>query len=227
MTYTKIKFLSFDLDNTLYDNQPVIELAEQKCKEFLQLQFTNQRIKFDFQTFLELRKKTIRIAKSNHEQKQIENLSRLRREVLIEFCQDLEESTQTAEQALKIFLKYRSKVNLVTPILSMMKTLSTDFKMVSITNGNCDPSLTALAVFFVKNYSPVDDFRAKPNPEMLIKVMDEFSLKPENILHIGDSVSSDGEAAKRAGCQYLHFSPFENEGVIAAHCDHLLVQLRK
>jgi phosphoglycolate phosphatase-like HAD superfamily hydrolase len=44
----------------------------------------------------------------------------------------------------------------------------------------------------------------KPHPEALIKIMDRFSLNPDQILFIGDSMY-DQQAAKAAGTVFAAF----------------------
>lgn len=39
----------------------------------------------------------------------------------------------------------------------------------------------------------------KPRPEMFLKALSTFSLQPQNVLHIGDSLSSDIAGAQSAG----------------------------
>lgn len=46
--------------------------------------------------------------------------------------------------------------------------------------------------------------RAKPAPDQLFKIMDAFSLKPSEVLFIGDS-SFDQEAAQSAGTMFVAF----------------------
>ncbi len=46
----------------------------------------------------------------------------------------------------------------------------------------------------------------KPDPKGLELIMEDFSYKPSEILMIGDRDSRDGEAARRAGCDYVILS---------------------
>ena len=43
----------------------------------------------------------------------------------------------------------------------------------------------------------------KPDPKGLMIIMEDHSLKPDEILMIGDRMSRDGMAAQNAGCDYL------------------------
>ncbi|HAG68732.1 MAG TPA: hypothetical protein DCL38_02015 [Lachnospiraceae bacterium] len=46
----------------------------------------------------------------------------------------------------------------------------------------------------------------KPDPKGLILIMEDHKLEPGQLLMIGDRDSRDGEAARRAGCEYLILS---------------------
>ena len=48
---------------------------------------------------------------------------------------------------------------------------------------------------------------AKPDPRMLTFVCDSLKVQPQELLHIGDKPSEDGEAARLAGCPFLLVDP--------------------
>ncbi len=51
---------------------------------------------------------------------------------------------------------------------------------------------------FFDHVQGTDGFPAKPNPDVLLKSLEHFNLKPEQCLFIGDS-AADMDAARRAG----------------------------
>lgn len=199
----KHRLLSFDLDNTLYDNQPVIEKAEAESKAYLFDQFQQQEQPFDFDEFLTIRKKLLTSG-----DRRFENMSAMRLHALEIFCQNLTHSQPIIEQAFRIFLDYRSQVTVEESIEQLLIDLNKSYNLVSVTNGNCDVTKTSLVDHFHLNLSASDNFRAKPHPEMLHKAMTHFNVKPEQVLHIGDSLTDDGEAAKAAKVDFFHLTPF-------------------
>ncbi|TQV72004.1 HAD-IA family hydrolase [Aliikangiella marina] len=198
-----IKLISFDLDDALYDNKPVLFEAERLCNQFLADEFNRQNREFDLQNFYEIRHRLMESTDPS-----MENMTQMRQVAITEICQDLEDSGSVAAKALEIFLTARSNAAVPAKIHTMMERLAKQFTLVSVTNGNCDPNKLSIGQFFSKNYSPVEGFRAKPQPEMLLKVLDDFSLERSQVLHIGDSLDKDGLAAKNAGVSFYHFAPF-------------------
>ena len=210
MPYSKIKLISFDLDNTLYDNQPVINLADQKSKEFLSQEFSKQNKKFDYSKLKKIKYELVVSQQKTTNSFHYDNLSRLREDALLIFCNELDDGSNTAQKALDIFLNYRSKVEIDQEIKELLISLSKKYQLVSVTNGNCDAKKLSIGDLFLKNYSPVEGFRAKPHPQMLNQILIDFNLKPEQVLHLGDREDSDGLAAKKAGCHYYQIDPFIN-----------------
>ena len=201
---TKIKVISFDLDNTLYDNTPVIKKAEKESQQYLSKEFSKQNKIFDVNQYISVRKELIR---SNNVA--FDNLTYLRQECLTQVCIKLQNSELIIEKATKIFIDLRQEAKIPVEINKMIEKLSKCFILVSMTNGNCDAKNLSVGQYFDKNYSPQQGYRAKPHAEMYEKVMTDFNIKAEEILHVGDEGNTDGLGANNAGCQFLEFRPFE------------------
>jgi HAD superfamily hydrolase (TIGR01549 family) len=199
-----IKVISFDLDNTLYDNTPVISRAEKQSQEYLTLEFGKQNKIYDVNVFKEIRKK---LFESNHIA--FDNLTHLRQECLRELCIGLENRDLIIQKATDIFIDLRQQASIPEEIVSMIKSLSKNYILVSITNGNCDANNLTIGKYFKKNYSPQQGHRAKPHTEMFEKVIDDFQIDANQLLHVGDEEKSDGLGAKNAGCHFYLIKPFE------------------
>lgn len=228
MPYSNIKLISFDLDNTLYDNWPVIQLAEEKSQYFLQEEFKKQQLIYDHQMFISCRNELLASKKDLHDKAKFryDDLSLLRQDVLLHCCKSLQYSEKIAKQACKIFLDYRSQINIQQPILSLLQRLKQNYTLASVTNGNCDARQLTIAGLFESNYSPSQGYRAKPHPEMINQLFGDFNVSASQVLHVGDSINSDGGAAQKAGCQFYHFSPFLEEKNLTEFCDKLLAELK-
>ena len=220
MDASPIKLISFDLDNTLYDNQPVIQRAEEKSREYLQYEFERQGKKLDYQNLVRHRDLLLDSAQSENPHK-YDNLSYLRQCALLKVCDSLGDSSKIARMAFEIFIDHRSRVEIDVSIVEMLERLSRKLTLISITNGNCDVKKLSISNYFNENYSPIQGYNAKPDSEMLLKARDEFNLSSNQILHVGDSHDSDGEAAKNAGCPFYYFSPFSQSESISDACNRL------
>ena len=200
-----IKVLSFDLDNALYDNAPVIAHAERCSSEFLQAEFEKQGQVFELEAFLSIRQSLL-----EQNNPAFENLSRMRKHALSILCGDLNNAEYIAAEAFSRFIKARSLIRVEPEIEAMLSKLSAKFTIVSASNGNCDIASTEIGEYFDSRWSATDDLRAKPHPEMLQAICKHYSIAPENLLHIGDSEAKDGGSAQAAGAAYFKLAPFEN-----------------
>jgi len=221
-----IKVISFDLDNTLYDNAPVIQLAEQKSYFYLEEEFRKQKLQFDYQLFNDYRLQMIQSENeiSSDKVKKFDNLSYLRYQALKKFCLPLENQLYIVEQAFEIFMMHRNLVFIEKPISQLLDQLKTNYFLASVTNGNCDVRRLSIGHYFEKNYSPTSGFHAKPHPEMLKQICSDFEIGPDQLTHVGDSLKTDGQAAANAQCNFFHFSPFEAGRTISGECNKFLQQ---
>ncbi|MCW8875602.1 MAG: HAD-IA family hydrolase [Kangiellaceae bacterium] len=206
---SKFKILSFDLDNALYDNHPVIVHAEKQSEDYLREQFKLQGKAFDYSSFMQIRRELLLSGDI-----EFENMSYFRHVALARFCEPLENSRQIVEQAFERFIQARSLIKVEPRIQELLKELSERYQLVSVTNGNCDINQTPLGQFFISNYSATEGYRAKPHAQMLRQLMQDFSVGGDAILHLGDSLNKDGGAAKNAGVAFYHFWPFDPESSI-------------
>ena len=212
----QFKILSFDLDNALYDNHPVITRAEQLSQDYLAQQFEQQGVAFDYSQFMQIRRELLLSGEV-----EFENLSYFRRFALQKFCEPLADSAHIVDQAFEQFIQARSQIKVEPQIQGLLKALAKKYQLVSVTNGNCDINQTELGQFFVANYSATQNYRAKPHPQMLQQVMQDFEVDHNAILHLGDSLNKDGGAAQNAKVAFYHFWPFNPESSVAQEVSKL------
>jgi phosphoglycolate phosphatase-like HAD superfamily hydrolase len=61
----------------------------------------------------------------------------------------------------------------------------------------------------VKNFDSVVADARKPSPDGLLLAMDQVGVEAERAVMIGDTASTDGEAARNAGIKFIHFTSYE------------------
>lgn len=198
------QILSFDLDNALYDNQPVISRAEEESRLYLEQAFDQESKTFEFEKFLSIRHRLM-----ESKIKAYENLSRMRLVALAEFCDELANKEEVVQQAFDIFIHYRSKVKILPEISELLSELSQQFTLVTASNGNCDISRSPIGKYFDSFWSATMDIRAKPHPEILQRILSHYKVPKESLMHIGDSEEKDGGSADNAGVDYFRLAPFE------------------
>ena len=211
-----LKVISFDLDNALYDNQPVLERAEALSAEFLKTEFLAQGRVFRVEQFSQIKLSLLASGDIRYE-----NLSYSRQIALQQFCQPLQNNRTIADKAFQVFIQARSEVEIASEIYQLLCELKERYQLVSVSNGNCDPRRLSLALLFSGHYSASSGYRAKPHPQMLMKVLRDFGLRPDQLLHVGDSIEKDGVAASRADVAFYHFAPFQPTSDLACCCRRL------
>ena len=214
-----VKALCFDLDDTLYDNHPVIKRAEQQLKTWLnhRLPATGNFNAADWQRFAE---DTIRQNPwlQNH-------VTEKRRAVLTKVALHCGLSNSVAqhlaEDALEFFLAERSNFQVPAKAIKLLAALAKYYPLVAITNGNVDCDKLGLAPYFSLVLKAGFDGAAKPELDMFSQAQAYLNLPSSHILHIGDSLITDVAGAKRAGFQACWYND-QNKTIYSLHQASLL-----
>ncbi|RUO38952.1 phosphoesterase [Pseudidiomarina aestuarii] len=193
-----VKALSFDLDDTLYDNVPVIQNAERALHNYLVTQHpeTSEWSAADWQQR--------RIAMMCRDSQLAADMTALRIAVLAEGFTEcgIAQPQQAAEAAMAEFLRHRNNVSIAPEVHQALAQLSEHYPLYALSNGNVDIEAIGLRDYFTATFQPQRGRRGKPHLDMFHEAQQQESkLAPEQWLHIGDSPSADVLGAKRAGWQ--------------------------
>ncbi|MCG9695434.1 HAD-IA family hydrolase [Shewanella sp. Isolate11] len=200
-----ITVISFDLDDTLYDNRGNIINAERQLQLWLAKQFPKSAM-WQTQDWLALKQQLIK-----HTPSLGHDTSAARKATLIQGLSQLgystDEATSGAEQGLQHFLHYRSDFSVPPQVLATLKQLSQHFRLIGITNGNVDAARIGLgdALEFVLH--PGNGLRMKPYADLFEQAISRLQISREQLLHVGDSYRADVQGARRAGCQAAWLNP--------------------
>lgn len=193
-----VKALSFDLDDTLYDNVPVIHNAEQALHDYLVTQHpeTKDWSAADWQhRRLQMMRRDSNLAA---------DMTALRIAVLAEGFAEchIAQPQQAAEAAMAEFLRHRNAVTIHPDIHQALAQLGQHYPLYALSNGNVDIEAIGLRGYFSQTFQPQQGRRGKPHLDMFHEAQQhEPKLAPQQWLHIGDSPSADVLGAKRAGWQ--------------------------
>lgn len=196
-TLQPFKVISFDLDDTLYDNSEVIRLAEQNCVDFLRNLSEIKELDLDYwrswkqqierqdpilcEDVTAWRMKTIRAMLQFHGKSAVE----------IE---------PVLQQTMTYFLEWRHKIEVPLQSIEILNQLKTRYKLTALTNGNVDPKRIGLPHFELV-LAGGKHGRAKPHQDLFHQAAAYFNVRPQEILHIGDNLITDVQGAIQAGCQ--------------------------
>jgi FMN hydrolase / 5-amino-6-(5-phospho-D-ribitylamino)uracil phosphatase len=200
-----VSAISFDLDDTLYANQPVIAKAEEESHQALQ-QWHSALRSLSLTDYQWLR------AQLCQQQPELANdLTALRRQSVQAIMQQagLSQalSREGSEHILSIFHHWRNKVQISTTTHRLLAELAQRIPLIAITNGNACLKTTGIADYFQRTYRAGPDGRAKPWPDLFTKAAQDLNLAAEQILHVGDNLQADVLGAIQQGyqaCWYNH-----------------------
>lgn len=189
------KVISFDLDDTLYDNSEVIRAAEQNFVQQLSTYIQG----FELAIWREWKQKIQQQQPILCEDVVTWRLETLRQLLSFHHKEDIE-IEQISQQLMTNFIDWRHRISLPKQSLEVLKQLRDDFKLAVITNGNVEPKRIGLPDFDLVLRAGVDG-RAKPHAELYQQTADFFGVKAHEVLHIGDNLITDVQGAVQAGCQ--------------------------
>lgn len=193
-----IAVISFDLDDTLYDNVPVMVHAEQQVQRFMHQQYP-QTQQWQLQHWQQLRQQIMR-----HDVKLAGDMTALRLHTLERGFHELgvSDAKQAAQQTLQQFLRYRSQIDVPAETHEVLQALAQHARLIAISNGNANVEKIGLAPYFDLILQPSAEHRGKPFNDMFVAAQQHYPQLPANaFLHVGDHPLSDIEGARRAGWQ--------------------------
>ena len=204
----QIRVITFDLDDTLWDNVPTITKAEIETRKWIE----NKVGKIDWgdlNDFLNLREELIK------EDVSIKwDISKLRKEI---FRRKLVHITpekyrnKLVEDAFAVFISRRHEVKLFDGVEIALKQLSKNFLLGVLTNGNADIFRFNIGKYFSFSVSSLEAKNSKPNRahfDKAIEIMENITF--DEILHIGDHQVNDILAAYNLGIESLWFNNNES-----------------
>ena len=193
------KAISFDLDDTLYDNHPIIKKAEEDFLLYLN------------QTYPELSELDTRqwLLYKNHlvtEFPELANDVSLWRIKIVERVMTIfgipeYKAIEYAQLAFIEFLRLRSDFTVPNESLVLLDELAKNYSVIAITNGNVDEKQIGLQDKFQFILKAGGEFKAKPQADLFIEAAKRLNIEVSDILHIGDHLISDVFGAQNNGAQ--------------------------
>ncbi|WP_044469897.1 HAD-IA family hydrolase [Mannheimia massilioguelmaensis] len=196
-TLYPFKVISFDLDDTLYDNSQVILDAEQRCVDVLHELSGIAELNRDYwNQWKERIAKRFPLLMENVTEWRIQTIN----ELLTHHKKSAVEIEKISNIAMKNFFEWRHKMQVPQANLEALNQLKNYYKLAAITNGNVTPQRAGLNQFDLVLTGGVHG-RAKPHQDLFHQAADYFKVQPNEILHVGDNLITDVQGAIQAGCQ--------------------------
>ncbi|WMC10574.1 HAD-IA family hydrolase [Oceanimonas pelagia] len=194
-----VKVLSFDLDDTLYDNVPVMAAAENWLLQALRNDYPESTL-LGADNLAAIKRRLIA------EQPMLaHDVSACRRRVLAEGLRqqgvDPQRTEELAEHFYQGFIEERGKITVPEATHRVLSALKQKYRLAVITNGNMPLEHTELAPYFEIVLKAGPDGRMKPAPDLFHRLAERAEVSLSEILHIGDHIRTDVAGAVHSGCQ--------------------------
>jgi HAD superfamily hydrolase (TIGR01549 family) len=200
-----IRLITFDLDDTLWDNRPVIEGAETAMRDWLS-SHAPLLAPLPVEHLWDIRSRLL-----EEEPSLRHRLSTLRRLTLQHALRgvgyDADQAIELAEGAFQAMLHARHRVTLFPQTLPTLEWLATRYQLGVITNGNADVRRLGLADYFRFALNAEDLGIGKPDPHPFNEALRHAGVTAEQALHVGDSPGDDIAGAQAAGLHAVWFNP--------------------
>ncbi len=192
--HPKIRAITLDLDNTLWDIFPTLRKAETNSHRYLSQHYPRVAERFSIDDIAALREQIY----TNHEDLR-HDVTEIRRQLYIHMLCECDYDPIDAERLLSRFIIDRNNVDFYPDALPALKALSGTYPIVSLSDGNADLSAIGIRNYFAACVYAIDTGFAKPHPAGFIKACKLAGFKPSETLHIGDHPVADIVGARQAG----------------------------
>ncbi|HKM96610.1 MAG TPA: 5-amino-6-(5-phospho-D-ribitylamino)uracil phosphatase YigB [Buttiauxella sp.] len=194
-----IAALTFDLDDTLYDNRAVIERTERESMSFVQ----NYHPKLNHlqrPDFLRIRH-ALRLSEPDIYHDVTEWRRRAVEQAMLDVGLSAEEACAGAQASMENFARWRSQIDVPQETHDTLAALAEKWPLVAITNGNAEPHLFGLDQYFKFVLRAGPHGRSKPFNDMYHLAAEKLNVPLGHILHVGDDLTTDVAGAIRSGLQ--------------------------
>ena len=104
-----------------------------------------------------------------------------------------------AHRAFEVFFAARNELDLFADVRPGLERLKSRYLLATLSNGNADLARIGLADFFALSLNARQIGVGKPHPRCFETLARGLSLKPHDIVYVGDDPLLDVEAARSAG----------------------------
>ncbi|ARD44230.1 HAD-IA family hydrolase [Colwellia sp. PAMC 21821] len=205
--------ISFDLDDTLYSNQPVMLATDTKMIAYFKRIFGDYGLdsnlhSFDFRFWWSFRHQVLEQSPAL-----VHDIGLLREKSYYLGALSLgltdAEARSVAGMALDYFVEQRSNFTLPQQTHDFLSYLKRRVPLVAITNGNVDTNKIGIAKYFSEHFNASTDNKLKPDSDMFDKACAALKIPHAQLLHVGDCGKNDVFGAINAGCQTAWLNPYQ------------------
>lgn len=193
-----IRIVTFDLDDTLWDIEPVLLRAERQTFDWLSARCPEMARRFTIEGLRELKQQLVDMRPELEHR-----ISAARIESITEALRHCglsdDDARSIANDAFATFLDARHQVELFEAAEATLAALASEFTLGVLTNGNADINRLPVGCHFSFAFSAEEIGAAKPDAAMFRAAAALCNARPDEIVHVGDHIVNDIGAAARLG----------------------------
>jgi putative hydrolase of the HAD superfamily len=189
-----VRAIAFDLDNTLWDVEPVLARAEARLYGWLTAHAPRIAERL---TSHDMR--LAREALAQREPHNAHDVTYLRRTALAAHAREHGYGEPLAEEAFAVFLAARNEVEVFPDVRPALARLKSRYRLGSLSNGNADLAHIGLDHVFAVSLNARQIGAAKPERRCFEQLAAALGCPPHQIFYVGDEPLLDVQAAQAAG----------------------------
>ncbi len=207
-----VEAMTFDLDDTLYNNEPIIRRAEQALQAHIARHHKDAAALSpqDWQALKRAAiKKDSRLASDMGQLRRVvltAALSNTTPEKLTTELNNDRELSDAVEACFNCFYDARSDFELADNVHAALKAVSSQLPLIGITNGNVNAEKIGIDGYFETILHASTTRPMKPARDMFDEAAARLQIAPKHILHVGDNIIKDVQGAINAGYQAAWFA---------------------
>ena len=198
---SRIRAISFDLDDTLWPIWPVIERAEKALIAWLSEHAPMTAALFASPTALREIREYMHDVILKTKPEMAHDLSAIRKESIRLALYRAGENPLLADEAFAVFFAERNRVEYYDDAMPAIVALAKRYPLISLSNGNAQLDRVGLTPYFKAAVSATNFGLAKPDARIFHEAARLAGVQAHEVLHVGDDAAADVIGALGAGMQ--------------------------
>ena len=191
-----VRAICFDLDNTLWDIEPVLARAECILADWLAARYPKIPERYSSEDFFAMRQALLL-----ERPDMAHDFTFLRRETLARVAESVGYDRGIAHEAFAAWHAARNQCVPFVEVLPALGKLGQRFRLATLSNGNADLGTIGIAHHFEVTLHAAALGCAKPEPRAYSALAEALTLHPAEILFVGDDPGADVVGPRSVGMQ--------------------------
>ncbi len=210
-----VRLITFDLDDTLWDVKPALVAADAAQWHYLTERFPKGALR----ELADQQAGNLRAEILAEQPGLAHHISQFREafiyRLLLFSGQSKTNAAEAASEAFSAFYAERHKVALFEDAATVLSSLSQDYLLGALTNGNADVRKTPIARYFTYAWRAEEFGISKPDTALFHSVFKQAGVSANEVIHVGDCHNNDVAGAVAAGAKAVWFNPVGGSSDIA------------